>query len=135
LVILVLLLTVPFQAAWGATGLLCAAASHHESNTAVAPHGHNGAHGGDHHHATGHEVPAASADPDTTAESGSHGTQGAAGKCKTCIECCSAAAPVPAETPSAFRPDIPQRVSSTVEPAMVLRAGDGLFRPPRTRSV
>ncbi len=133
---LVLLLTVPFQAAWGATGLLCAAASHHESNTAVAPHGHNGAHGGDHHHdAPDHEAPAASAVPDATAESGSHAAQGAAGKCKTCNECCSAAAPVPATMPSVFPPDTPLRVSSTVDPAVASRAGDGLFRPPRTRSV
>jgi hypothetical protein len=133
---LVLLLTVPFQAALGGTGLLCADATHHDSSAGAAPHAHDAAPAGDHHHGGhGHDAPAASADLDAATDSNSHAAHGAAGKCKVCNECCSAAAPILAAMPAVFPPDTPLRVSSAVDPRIVSRAGDGLFRPPRSAIV
>lgn len=136
MVMLVLLLTVPFQAALGATGMLCANNAHHSMDADGATHAHDAAASSDHHHdAHGHDAPASAVGQDSSADPGSHAAQGASGKCKVCNECCSAAAPVPAAMHSALPPDTPLRVSSTVDAGKVSRTVDGLFRPPRTTSV
>jgi hypothetical protein len=130
-VLLVLLLTVPFQAALGATGLLCAAGGHHAQQAASARLGDDTVAAGEHHH-DHHEAGALGAPHDSAAQPDSHD---AAGKCKICTECCSTAAPIPAPPPAVFPPDAPLRVSSIVEPDIVSCAGDGLFRPPRNISL
>ena len=130
-VLFLLLLTVPFQAALGATRLLCAAGAHHTQETATAPHGHDAATPGGHHH----EADVSDSHDHSMAAPISHESHGASGKCKTCSECCSAVAPISASQPTLFPPDIPLRVSSIFEPDIVSRTGDGLFRPPRTTSV
>ena len=127
LVLLVLLLTVPFQAALGATGLLCAAGVHHAQNEASAAHSHGAAAMSEHNH----ESTASGDHHDAAAQPGTHEPHDAAGKCKICSECCSTAAPIMAARPNVFPPDAPSRVSSIVEPDIVSRAGDGPFRPPR----
>ena len=131
MIVLILLLAVPFQAAMGAGGMLCATMSGHVQLAEAPFHTHD-AEGVNHHHptpldsASHHAVPLADA-PDTP---------DSAGKCKVCSECCSAGAIVPATLASVFTPpNTPLRVSTLVDPALVSRSGDGLFRPPRTRSV
>jgi|SRR5882672_4488566 len=127
-VLLVLLLAVPFQAAIGATGALCSPNSHHSHDAVVETHADGSpASGGHHHHSK-----SAPAHHDAAGEPGSHG---ASDKCKICSECCFTAAPVPAAINIAVPPDTLLRVSSIVDQAVVSRAGDGLFRPPRTTSV
>ena len=131
-IVLVMCLAMPFQGAFGATGLLCGPGGHHKSDVASANHVHDAvADSDDHHHAAG----ALSADDDVAAKTGSQDSQELTGKCKICGECCSTAAAVPASMPPAFLPDTPLRVSLTVDPGMTSRTGDGLFRPPRTTSV
>ena len=127
IVVVVLLLTVPFQAALGATGLLCAAGAHHAQHEASAPHSHGPAAVGEHNH----ESSAAANHHDSVADPGVNDSHDAAGKCKICSECCSTVAPITAAQPNVFPPDAPSRVSSTVEPDIVSHAGDGPFRPPR----
>ncbi len=139
LVLLVLLLTVPFQAAWGGTGLLCVSGTHHwqpavAAPPAATPHQHDAAASHAHHHSTAMVA---------VADGGDHGvsTAGAdkapvpSGQCKTCSECCSASAPLPAASFTAMPPPARLLVAATVTPALVARAGDGLFRPPRTTHV
>jgi len=126
-VLVALLFTVPFQAALGATGLLCAAGGHHAQHDASAPHSHGTAAVGEHDH----ESTASGDQHDSVAQSGAHEPHGAAGKCKICSECCSTTAPITAAQPNVFPPDTPSRVSSIVEPDIASRAGDGPFRPPR----
>jgi hypothetical protein len=126
-VLVVLLLTVPFQAGLGATGLLCAAGAHHAQHEASAPHSHGAAVVSEHDH----ESIASGDHHDAAAQPGTHESHDAAGKCKICSECCSTAAPITAAQPNVFPPDAPSRVSSIVEPDIVSRAGDGPFRPPR----
>jgi hypothetical protein len=130
-VLLVLLLTVPFQAALGATGLVCATGTHHSQDAQSPSPGHGTATDSQHHH----ETTASGTHHDVASDPGSHGSHGASDKCKTCSECCFSAAVVPASQPTVFAPDTPLRVSSIVEPDIVSRAGDGLFRPPRTTAV
>ncbi len=139
-VLLVLLLTVPFQAAVGASGLLCAAVTHHGQAVQMAAHDHAGVPTADHHH----PADMAAGDHHASTASGHHGAPQQAetgdasdtsGKCKICNELCSAVTPVPAVAPSLFPPDTPLRVSTLVDPEWVSRSGDGLFRPPRTTSV
>lgn len=57
------------------------------------------------------------------------------GKCKVCSECCSAGAPIPFVMSTFPPPDTSLRVSTLVDPNLVSRSGDGLFRPPRTLSI
>ena len=128
---LLLLLTVPFQAALGATGFLCATGAHHAQQATASPHSHDTGMAGKHHH----HADAAGAHDDATPEPGSQQAHGAADKCKTCSECCFAGAAIPASPLAALPPDTPLRVSSIVDPDIVSRAGDGLFRPPRTTAV
>jgi hypothetical protein len=127
-VLLLLLLTVPFQAALGATGLLCAAGAHHSEVAASATHNHDRAAAGHAHHGSD----ASGAHQHAGIDSGAHDSHGASGKCEICSECCSASAAIPAALPTVFPPDTPLRVSSIVEPGRISRTGDGLFRPPRT---
>lgn len=129
-VVFLLLLTAPFQAALGATGMLCASGGHHAQDGASALHSHDTAAATPYHH--GVEMMSAYHDP--AADPGSHESHGTSGKCTTCSEYCSAVAPISASLPTSFPPDTPLRVSSIVEPDIVSRAGDGLFRPPRTTS-
>jgi hypothetical protein len=126
-VLLVLLLTVPFQAALGATGLLCAAGAHHTHDGVSTPHSHDSATVSEHDQ----ESTASSDHHDSAAQPGPHEPHDAAGKCKICNECCSTTAPITAVQQNVFPPDTPSRVSSIVEPDIVSRAGDGPFRPPR----
>lgn len=153
LILLVLLLTVPFQAAVGASGM-CATMSHHGQSASLEVQGHDGhdrngtplpdhhvAHAmtGDDHHAAmpsnDHHAAMAADDHLASTPAGAHDTPDTPVKCKVCNECCSAAAPVPAGAPSLFSPDAPVRVSALVATELVFRSGDGLFRPPRTTSV
>ena len=155
LVLLVLLLTVPFQAAVGAGGMLCAAMMQDGPSMPMAAQGHDAAgmsnaghhaqvadtshlhmadashlHMADASHsqmADGHH----SAAPQADGQDGSD----TSGKCKTCNECSSPAVPVLLATASMLPPDTPLRVSTLVDPELVSRTGDGLFRPPRTPSV
>ena len=50
LVLIVLLLTVPFQAVLGAAGLLCAGGAHHAQEAGAGSHSHDTATAGEHHH-------------------------------------------------------------------------------------
>ena len=129
-VLLVLLLTVPFQAALGASGFLCAAGAHH-SHDEAAVHNHGDGAGHGHEHGEG----MSSVDPTPVSIADSHDSHGESGKCKICSECCTLAAPVPAAGPSVFPPDAPLRVSSIVGPGMISPTVGGLFRPPRTTSL
>lgn len=130
-VLMLLLLTVPFQAALGATGLLCAAGAHHAQQEALVAHHHDDASASVHHHEAG----AVGMDHHSAPQSGSHESHPAADKCKICIECCSTAAPILAPPLAVLPPDTPQRVSSTVERDMISCTVDGLFRPPRSTAV
>lgn len=128
IVLFVLLLTVPFQAALGATGVICSTSSHHGHDAAVQAHPHaSGAIA--HHH---HDADASNTHHASPAEPGSHG---ATDKCKICSECSFTAAPIPASIHIAVPSDTPLRVSSIVDQELVSRSGDGLFRPPRTSAV
>ena len=127
IVLVVLLLTVPFQAALGATGLLCAAGAHHAHADGSAPHSHGAGPVAEHDH----ESTASDNHHDSVAQPITHEPHDAADKCKICSECCSTVAPLTAARPNVFPPDTPSRVSSIVEPDIVSRAGDGPFRPPR----
>ena len=130
-VLLVLLLTVPFQAALGASGFLCAACAHHSHDEFAAVHDHGDGASDSHDHGEG----MSSADPASVSNPGSHASHGESGKCKICSECCTLVAPVPAAGPSVFPPDTPLRVSSIVGAGMISATVDGLFRPPRTTSL
>ena len=131
IVLLTLLLTVPFQAALGAGGMLCASMSGNVQVT-EAPLHHHDAVGMNHHHPTPFDGARHHAEPQAEAQD----TPDTSGKCKVCSECCSAGAPVPAPVASVFPlPDTPLRVSTAVNANLVSRSGDGLFRPPRTLSV
>jgi hypothetical protein len=130
-VLLLLLLTMPFQAALGATGLLCAITGHHSQNAEAVPHSHDSAIASGHHR----DELALDVHRDGVAEPASHESHGALGKCKVCSECCFSAAAILAAPLAISLPDAPLRVSSIVEPHDVTRAGDGLFRPPRSTIV
>ena len=125
-----LLLTVPFQTALGATGILCAAEDFDAWRSASATHIHDDA------GAMGqHDANAAIAGHDTALETDSHDHHGAAGKCKfRSASCCSAAA-LTASPLALFPPDSPLRVSPTVDRDLVSRSGDDLFRPPRATAL
>ena len=131
LVLLVLLLTVPFQAAFGASGLLCAAGTHHDQRSPPAAHAHDAVSMHAHHH----DVTTDHGADEVVTPAAAHDLQPMSGKCKTCSECCSTAAPVPAAMAAIAPPDTPLLVSPKTEPGLVSRPGDSLFRPPRTTSV
>jgi hypothetical protein len=129
-VLILLLLTVPFQAAVAATGLICPNeahhsqswdSTHHDHDAAVPAHGHHapGVHGSD--SVTGHDTTPGSLDDP--------------GKCSICSECCFSAAAVPSTVLDFDPPNATFKVSAIVDTAMISRAGDGLFRPPRSRTL
>ena len=122
-----LLLTVPFQTALGATGILCAAEDFQAWRSASAIHVHDEAQA-----KRQHDVNPAIAGHDTAMETDSHDHDGAAGKCKDRSASCCTAAALTASPLSVFPPDSPLRVSPTVDRNLVSRSGDELFRPPRT---
>lgn len=125
---MLLLLTVPFQAAIGSTGHLCPA-GHHSQGTATSAHSHDGP-------ATAHEhtAPVSDADHETAAETPSGVSHGTAAKCKICSECCVTAAAILTSDLAVDFPDTALRVSVAVSQHIDSRAGDGLFRPPRNIS-
>lgn len=125
-VLLLLLLTLPFQAAVGAMALARAAFVDDGRGAVAVPHEHVAAAAVEHHHAG-----TSGAHADSIAESGWHHANGAADKCKVCSERTVAAAVIPALMLTVAPVDTALRVSAPVEPAIVSRAGDGLFRPPR----
>jgi len=125
IVIFLLLLCVPFQAAVGATGLICPNGTGHshssiafaDQRTTAATHDHHGSDGlNDHDHAASDQTP------------GGDGP----GKCSIRSECSFSAAPVPSSLPDFVAPDAVLKVSVDVDSAMHSRAGDSLFRPPRS---
>ena len=130
-VLLGLLLTVPFQAALGATGLHCSAAAHHAQEAPSVAHLHDSAMVTEHHHDDG----AFGDHDDSVAEPGSSTAHGAAGECKICSECCFTAAAILPSQSASFPPDTHLWVSKIGLPDIVSRPGDGLFRPPRTTAV
>src|SRR4030095_6837591 len=112
-VLFLLLITVPFQAALGATGFLCATGAHHPQQVAATPpHDHDTGMAGEHHHHAG----TSDVHDDAVAEPSSHQAHGAADQCKICSGCCFPAAAIPASPLAALPPDAPLRVSSTVDP-------------------
>lgn len=149
MVLLLLMLTVPFQAAVGAGGMLCSAKMQH------GPAGHAEAHehaptvsSTDSHHTgmgnSGHHAEASGVSHVSQEAAGHHGEApqpdnpnavDPSGKCKTCNECSSPAAPVLLTAGPMIPPDTPLRVSTLVDPDFVSRTGDGLFRPPRSPGV
>jgi len=123
-----LLLTVPFQTALGATGILCAAEDF-AWRSASATHIHDNA-----ETMHQHDANASIAGHDTAVEADSHDHHGATGKGKVrSASCCSAVA-LTASPLAVFPPDSPLRVSPTVDRDLVSRSGDDLFRPPRTNA-
>jgi hypothetical protein len=124
-----LLLTVPFQTALGATGILCAADDLHAWRSASTNHFHDDAEGMRQHAAN-----AAIAGHDNAMETDSQDHHGAAGKCKVRSASCCGAAALTASPLAVFPPDSPLRVSPTVDRDLVSRSGDDLFRPPRTNA-
>ena len=91
-VFFVLLLTVPFQAALGVSGLVCGAGAHHAQHAASTPHGHDGAAEVGHHHGPD----ALLAHHDVADEPGPLDPHFADAKCKVCGESCCGAAAIPA---------------------------------------
>jgi hypothetical protein len=131
LLVFTLLLTLPFQAALGATGLTCATPAPHAHEVAPVALGVDAAASVLHRH----HPAAQDSGRDAAVEAGSPEPHGAAGKCKTCGECCSTAAPIPAAGPTLPPPATPLRVSAIVDPGTGSHTGDGLFRPPRNHPV
>ncbi len=128
LLLLLLLVTVPFQAALGATGWHRLANTHSAQDTWRTHLGHDAAASGH-----SHESHIASGEHDSFGDPGSYPSHDAAGKCKLCSECCSSTAAIPAAAHEMMAPsDAPLRVSMFAEPDHDFHAGDELFRPPRT---
>src|SRR5205823_10690833 len=128
IVVIVLLACVPFQAAVGATGFVCPNGAHHSDSSGAFA---------DDHDATAlhqHHALDASDAQDHAVDDASPGSDGP-GKCSLCSECCFSAAPVPTLLPDVVRPDAALKVSVPVDPAIRSRAGDSLFRPPRTETL
>ena len=152
LVLFVLLLTVPFQAAIGAAGSICS----HGSSDAVTDAAFNGARAAHasiqwdtkvvtgrsyagaslaHGRATGHDHarhahPAAAAvDEQQSAPAADERNQ--ADRCSVCSECsCSAIAAVKPGCSSVL-PTPPLKITAYTDPAVPSHVGDALFRPPR----
>ena len=148
LVLFVLLLTVPFQAAVGATGYVCGHGAHHAGASAGAsrdnspslehPHdrafeGHGASSHGS-HHGDGHVSLAGAADAvgqDALTDSDAS-DDNVAGTCQFCSECSFSLAPASAFSPNAATHASPLRVSFYVDPAILPHVGNALFRPPRS---
>ena len=123
MVLVLLLLSVPFQAAVATIGLICPNGTHHSlAGRDAIHHGHgpSGAvvgHGG---------VGDVRAYGDDTAP-GSHDEHD---KCSVCNECCFSAATIPT-APDLALPDTASEMFANVDSASISCAGDALFRPPR----
>ena len=119
------MLTVPIQAGAGASGLVCAHGAHHSLGPDATNDDHNADTRTHDHH--GLETFDTYGGPARDNSVGSHHGPG---------ECSSfSAAAIPAALPDFVRPDATLKVSVTVDPALIARAGDGLFRPPRTTTL
>jgi len=128
-VLLLLLLTVPFQVGLGATGLLCAPGNHHLPEAASKSLEHDIATASEHHADTG----ARSVRDGSAVASNAYSSDSAADKCQTCSAYCVSPAAIPAALQQVISPpEAPLRVSSFVAPEHDSHAGDALFRPPRT---
>jgi len=128
LLLLLLIATVPMQAALGATGLHRVTDTHPVQEAWHTHLGHDAAASGHSHESdVGNEQNGSIANPSPFP------SHGAAGKCKLCSECCSSSVAIPAAAQEVMSPpDAPLRVSMFVEPEPEFQAGDELFRPPRT---
>ena len=126
IVVFMLLLALPFQAAIGAAGVHCDASTHESPVTigAVTIHDHSG----DPH--AGHAV---------AGQVGDHGDIAfdlrGDSKCSACSSCCLAAAIIPA----AWAPPVTRvasiKIRSNVDRTVVSAVRDDLFRPPRTAAL
>ena len=122
-----LVLTVPFQTALGATGILCVIDDLHTSRSASTTHIHDDAEAiGQHDHNP------SIADHDAGMETDSYDHNGSEGKCKVRSATCCSAAALTTSPLAVFPPDSPLRVSPTIARDLVSRSGDDLFRPPRS---
>jgi hypothetical protein len=127
MVLLLLLLTVPFQAAVAATGLICPSEAHHSQDGDSTHHHHDAA-----VPAHGHHAPGVHGSDSLTGHDTTPGSHDGPGKCSICSECCFSAAAVPPTVLDFDPPKATFKVSANVDTALISRAGDGLFRPPRT---
>jgi len=132
LMLWVLLFAVPMQAAMGATGLLCVKAAHHGSS--VQSHGH--AEGAGEHATQRGGLASHAHDSQAVPDSVDNGQASlqllGSGKCKACGTCGFSAVAILSTPFSLFQVDAALTVFPHVGPAIATRAGDGLFRPPRT---
>lgn len=146
-VLFLLLLTVPFQIAIGATGYVCGHAALHSSGWTVKrgePVATSHQHWSNSHaHAASHSIPQVYADTSAYGALGSGAVQAVltnpqsadfnhAGSCEFCGESSFSLAPACESSPNAFRHASPLRVSFYVDPAALPHPGDALFRPPRS---
>jgi hypothetical protein len=130
IVLILLLLTVPFQAAVGATGIICTNWGHHSQGSVSAlDHADAGTPANDH---DGLDASGPHGSPASNNAAGSHDGPG---KCSICSTCCPSAATIPDSAPDLVPPDGIIKVSASVDRALLSRAGDSLFRPPRTTTI
>ena len=128
--LILLLLTVPFQAAVGATGVICTNWGHHsQGSVSDLDHADAGMPAHDH---DGLDASAPHGSPASDKAAGSHDGPG---KCSICSACCPSSAAIPASAPDVVPPDAALKVSASVDRALLSRAGDSLFRPPRTATL
>jgi hypothetical protein len=155
IVLFLLLLTVPFQAAVGSTGFVCGHGIADEASDAVAASAHavhslTQAHARTHRH-TGLDAGATRgpAAPDGTHSHGMHSsdadgsvpqiaaadtagdTHNEAGSCSLCSECSFSAAPASEVSRDLGLRASPLRILVYVDPGVRPHVGDDLFRPPR----
>jgi hypothetical protein len=129
-ILILLLLTVPFQAAVGATGIICTNWGHHsQGSIAALDHADVGTPAHDH---DGVDASGPHGSPASNNAAGSHDSSG---KCSICSTCCPSSAAIPASAPDVVRPDGALKVSASVDQALLSRPGDSLFRPPRTTTL
>ena len=149
----VLLLTVPFQAAIGATGFVCSHGSNdavpdaafngvHAAHTSIQQHtsevrvrsysgassGH--AHATDHDHAR-HAHPAGTAGHEQQPAPAAADERNQADSCGVCSECSFSAIEAVKPGVSSVLPTLPLKVTAYTDPAVPSHVGDALFRPPR----
>jgi hypothetical protein len=124
IVLVVLLLSVPFQAAVAAAGLVCPnGANHSPAGWDAVHHDHEPSAGAPAHGGVA-DVYAHDADPTP----GSHDEHD---QCSGVDECYFSAAAIPA-APDLALPDTCAEMFANVDSASISCAGDDLFRPPRT---
>ena len=128
--VFLLLLALPFQAAIGATGLLCVNAAHHVYAVGSIATQHDGGAAAVH----SHDGVASDIQHDESSDNNPLHLLGG-GPCSACSACCFSAAAIPANPPALVPMDATLKVSVNVDRALMLRAGDDLFRPPRTTTL